>query len=396
MDNILSYIKWRGDLTVRQSRFNEVDNLILSTLSYLSFDGIIPESPAGSISIGQAAQRYFRLHPLPDEQDIEKMNTGSGREWMFYLMASSRRFRNMRLSNYKNILDPESVKQFTAMTIHTFRNDLYIAYRGTNDTLTGWKEDFLLACLPEVASQEEAVNYARTVAEQYTQKRLFLGGHSKGGNLAVYAAVKVPMNIQDRIQTVWSNDGPGYQEDFITSESYLRMAAKIHTIVPKSSVVGMLMAHDHQYTIVDSYQKGLLQHDGLSWRVIGNQFVHFPELTRESQAAGRSIRTWLDTHPQEERLAFVNALFDVLSATGTQKLSEIRRDRIKSMIVSLPYYRELPKDTREQILRFFVLLNSVTLRLNNETAIEKTSRMIGKISFSTRSAGRKAREERKR
>lgn len=146
MDNILSYIKWRGDLTVRQSRFNEVDNLILSTLSYLSFDGIIPESPAGSISIGQAAQRYFRLHPLPDEQDIEKMNTGSGREWMFYLMASSRRFRNMRLSNYKNILDPESVKQFTAMTIHTSRNDLYIAYRGTNDTLTGWKEDFLLAC----------------------------------------------------------------------------------------------------------------------------------------------------------------------------------------------------------------------------------------------------------
>lgn len=137
MDNILSYIKWRGDLTVRQSRFNEVDNLILSTLSYLSFDGIIPESPAGSISIGQAAQRYFRLHPLPDEQDIEKMNTGSGREWMFYLMASSRRFRNMRLSNYKNILDPESVKQFTAMTIHTSRNDLYIAYRGTNDTLTG-------------------------------------------------------------------------------------------------------------------------------------------------------------------------------------------------------------------------------------------------------------------
>ena len=247
MNNIFSYLPWRGDLTLTQSRFNEVDNLILSTLSYLDFSGIVPKNGEQEITIQRAAEEYFSLHGIPKHPDLEKASSLELREWMLYLMTDTRRFRNMRLSCLVQILDTEQVKQFSAMTILVSRKQLYLSFRGTSDVLTGWKEDFLMACMPEVPSQEEAVLYTERVAEQYPNHRLLLGGHSKGGNLAVYAAVQASPEIQSRIDIVWSNDGPGFQEAFLRSEAYQALSPKIRSIVPKSSVVGMLLAHPENY-----------------------------------------------------------------------------------------------------------------------------------------------------
>ena len=390
MNNIFSYLTWRGDLTLTQSRFNEVDNLILSTLSYLDFSGIVPKNGEQEITIKRAAEEYFFLHGIPQRPDLKKASSLELREWMLYLMADTRRFRNMRLSCLVQILDAEQVKQFSAMTILVSRKQIYLSFRGTSDDLTGWKEDFLMACMPEVPSQEEAVLYTERVAAQYPDHRLLLGGHSKGGNLAVYAAVQASPGIQRRIDSVWSNDGPGFQEAFLCSEAYQAVSPKIRSIVPKSSVVGMLLAHPENYQIVDSSQIGLLQHDGLSWQIMGDHFVTLPELTRESIRTDQRIRKWMQKIPQEERKEFVDALFDVLNASGAHTLSEVRKDRVKTITSSFSSMKELPKETRDRILEFIMLLNLISRRLNDENRINQTERLLEKApSLSIRTRRRK-------
>ena len=389
MNNIFSYLTWRGDLKLTQSPFNEVDNLVLSTLSYLDFSGIVPKNGKQDITIQRAAAEYFSLHGIPQRPDPEKASSLELREWMLYLMADTCRFRNMQLSCLVQILDKAQVKQFSAMTIQISRKQIYLAYRGTSDDLTGWKEDFLMACMPEVPSQEEAVLYTERVATQYPDHRLLLGGHSKGGNLTVYAAVQASPKIQSRIDIVWSNDGPGFQEAFLRSEAYQALSPIIRSIVPKSSVVGMLLAHPENYQIVDSSQIGLLQHDGLSWQIMGDHFVTLPELTRESIRTDQRIRKWMKKIPQEERKEFVDALFDVLNASGAHTLSEVRKDRVKTITSSFSSMKELPKETRDRILEFIMLLNLISRRLNDENRINQTEKILEKVP----SLSRRARHE---
>ena len=160
---------------------------------------------------------------------------------MLRKMAASRRFRDMKLNCFVSWLDTEKAEQFAALTIETGDGLLYLSFRGTDDTLAGWKEDFLLACLPEIPAQKMAVQYVRDVARQYPRKRLRLGGHSKGGNLAVYAGVYAPGSVQKRIHAIWSNDGPGFHDDLLDLPEHQRVADRTVSTVPNSSVVGMLL-----------------------------------------------------------------------------------------------------------------------------------------------------------
>lgn len=368
--NILTYLKWRGDLTLSQSRFNEVDNLILSILSYLSFGDIIPSLGQGEITMENAAQIYFKRSGMPKPPQIVS-NSEESLRWLFYLMAASPRYRRMKLSAAVDILDTANAKQFYAICIHISNRQLYLSFRGTADDLAGWKEDFLLACVPEIPSHREAVHYLQEIASYYPNKMLMLGGHSKGGNLAVYAASLAPRDIQLRIQAVWSNDGPGFQETLVASEGYRNISHEIHTIVPKSSVVGILLTHEEKYKIVNSSQIGLLQHDGFSWEVSGNHFVAIPELTKQSIHVDQAIRAWLDQMSLEDRKQVVDCLFNVLYASGATTLSEVRKDRLKTMIVSISHMKEVPKDSRERIIEFLMLLAQIEHRLNIESKLEK-------------------------
>ncbi len=147
----------------------------------------------------------------------------------------------------------------------------------TDDTLAGWKEDFYLSCMQEVPAQKKAVEYTEAMARQYPRVKLRLGGHSKGGNLAVWAGVFCPLAVQRRIRSVWSNDGPGFHDEILSLPQHVRLEERIHTIVPRSSVVGMLLEHEEDYTVVDSSQQGLMQHDGFSWAVKGPRFCPTPQ-----------------------------------------------------------------------------------------------------------------------
>lgn len=346
MGTILDYLGWRGDLTLKQSPFNEVDNLLLAELSFLELTDIVPDIGEGrSVKLHRAVEEYFA------RREGEALSMGvlvpdqiltMARE-----MAASPRFREMSLSGFRSILDPDQEIQFAALTIDTGDGCLYLSFRGTDDTLVGWKEDFNMTFLTKVPSQQLAVEYVQETARHHRGKQLRLGGHSKGGNLAVYGAVYCGSAVQKRLETVYNNDGPGFKESLLERPEYRAVRERIVTIVPQSSLVGMLLEHDDNYHVVQSSQQGLYQHDGFSWQVLGTRFVRMEDRTSEGRVNEEAIRGFFANLDDEQRRQFVDAMFEVLGSTNAQTLTELDSDRLRSLTAMVKTYKELNKESRQ-------------------------------------------------
>ncbi|MBR5470943.1 MAG: DUF2974 domain-containing protein [Oscillibacter sp.] len=374
MANILDYVDWRGDLTLAQSSFNEVDNLILAELSFLNWKGIVPAPGEGeSVSLRQAEEAFFARVPAGETVDMGVLVPQAIPD-LLRKAAASDRFGEMRLAGFVDLLDVQRGEQFAALTVETGDGAVYLAFRGTDDTLAGWKEDFEMAFLPEIPAQKKALEYLNVMARQYPRKKLRLGGHSKGGNLAVYAAVFAPERLQKRIETVWSNDGPGFHENILSLPQHAQIAERIRSIVPKSSVVGMLLEHEEDYAVVDSSQLGFLQHDGFSWQVRGSGFVHLHQVTEQARLSDQELRAWVQTLTVEDREKFVSALFDVLSASGAVTLTDLKADRVKAVTAMVKAAKDLDKGTREGLLNFISILFKGNLRMVLEGIQEETEK----------------------
>ena len=374
MANLLDYLDWRGDLTLEQSPFNEVDNLILAELSFVDFKDIVPAPGAGeSVNLREAAEAFFAKFPEGEKIDMGVLVPDAIPD-MLRKMADSRRFGDMRLNCFVDHLDVGKGEQFAALAVETGDRTLYLSFRGTDDTLAGWKEDFELACMPEVPAQKKALDYVRDVARQFPRKKLRLGGHSKGGNLAVYAGVFCPESVQRRIIAVWSNDGPGFHTDLQDLPEHRRIAERIYSIVPKSSVVGMLLEHEEGYTVVDSDQLGFMQHDGFSWQVMGNHFVTLRQVTRQAHLSDQELRKWVHGLSVEQREAFVSAMFDVLTASGAVTLTDLKVDSFKAVGAIIKAMKDLDKETRDGLWDFLAILFKSNLRMVLEGIQEETEK----------------------
>mgnify|MGYP004466615415 FL=1 len=366
MANILDYLSWRGDLTLAQSPFNEVDNLILAELSFVNFTGIVPGPGEGEgVPLHTAAEAFFRSHEggdmgmgvlVPDEIPA-----------LLRKMAECPRFREMRVNSFRDHLDVRKAEQFAAVTVELGDGSLYLSFRGTDDTIAGWKEDFLLGCQPEVPAQKKAVAYVKAVAGQYPRRKLMLGGHSKGGNLAVYGGIFVPLAIQRRISAVWSNDGPGFYGAVLETPQHARLEGRIHSIVPKSSVVGMLLEHEESYTVVDSDQTGLWQHDGFSWQVLGTGFVTLRQVSRQGRRNDLALKEWVRRLPVDQREKFVDGLFEVLTASGATTLTDLKEDGFRAAGAMVRAMKDMEKDTRDALFNAIATL----FRSNIQAAVEE-------------------------
>ena len=345
MANILDYIRWRGDLTFDKSSLNEVDSLILAELSYLNFESIAQNSEG--VSLDKAAGQYFA-----EERDKQK-NTGDLQKpdyfSMLKLMADSERFSNILLSNYVQEVDTDKNMQFSAVTFQLNKDLCYLAYRGTDDTLLGWKEDFLMSVMDTVPSQAAAVRYLKWVMEAHSNCKWYIGGHSKGGNLAVYAATNAGEAKQKQILGVFNHDGPGFKESIVQTKEYEVVRRRIYTSVAQSSIVGMLLEHDENYTVVQSLEKGAMQHDGFSWEVCGTQFIHLESVTKESRIADMTIRRILSDMSDEQRRQFTESLFSVLAADKNRTLTDIRMDGFRAVRAMLKTYDHLDKASKKAL-----------------------------------------------
>ena len=353
MANIFDYLIWRGDLSFLEAPFNEIDNLILSRVSYFPFDNTIEENEC--ITIKEAYEKFEKLDKqkihILQKEDID----------LFPALAKSERFANLKLKKYINKIDIKSEKQFSAITIILPDNTAYISYRGTDNTLVGWKEDLNMSFMDLVPSQIDAVNYLNNL-EKEIKGDIRVGGHSKGGNLAVYAAAFCLKKIKNKIIQVYNNDGPGFCKKIIESNEYIEILPKIHTFIPQSSVVGRLLNHEEKYTVVESTQVGLLQHDLYSWQVLGGNFVTLEEVTNGSQIVDKTIKEWLKSISPEERGKFLDILFEILNSTDAKTLSEMSSNWFASAKAVLTTYKNLDSENKEIIIKTITSLMNIAKR----------------------------------
>jgi hypothetical protein len=348
MATIFDYLTWRGDLTFKQSPFNPVDNIIFALLSYLPFDGIVP-GPAEkkAIPLAEAANRLEAsqaANPAPEQYLMFKENP-----LLLSALAVSERYRNLGLTGYVNHIDISREKQFAALTILNGGRSAYIAYRGTDNTLVGWKEDFNMSFSPQVPSQAEAVSYLETMANRLRARTLLAGGHSKGGNLAVYAASFCNPRVQRRIAGVYNNDGPGFHPSVLAGKGYKLIRNRIHSFIPQSSVIGMLFEHDDDYTVIKSSQTGLMQHDIYSWEVTRNDVVSLDTVTQGSLFIDRTLKEWIYGLTADQRKRFIDALYEILSATEAKSLPELTANWLKNARIMMQSFNNIEEPTKDLI-----------------------------------------------
>ncbi|OCN03914.1 hypothetical protein A4S06_03725 [Erysipelotrichaceae bacterium MTC7] len=344
MTNIMDYLAWRSDLTFTQSPFNEIDALILARLSYVRFDGIVDEALQKQTQLQEAANTYF-LHP----EDARTLTPTELEDQPFLQsLAKSARFQSLKLSGYRNHLDPVAEKQFSVITIEIQPNTYYISYRGTDNSLIGWKEDFNMTYLHIIPAQRDAKQYFAEVCRTFSGSYI-LGGHSKGGNLAMYAALFSKPSQQTKILNVYNFDGPGFQKETVAVYKKNPLCERIHTFVPKSSIIGMLMYRDLPYTVVDSSEKGINQHDVYSWQIMGKHFIELPNLTDESMFIDTTIKTWMRQIAPAERKKFIDSMFELFENAGSTTVHGMGEAKLKSLSGMLDAYSHMDKQTRKDM-----------------------------------------------
>lgn len=341
MPNLFDYLEWRGDLTLEQDPFNEIDALILSRLSYAPLDGIVTDSFHPGPDLAEAARLYGAKEDAAElvymEKDLD----------LLLAAGQSTRFCGMRLSGYVNSLDHELEKQFAALTVHC-GNFIFVSFRGTDDTLVGWKEDFNMSFRSLVPAQTHAVVYLLDCAAALPGA-IRVGGHSKGGNLAVYAAAFCGENIQERIIKIYNHDGPGFHEETLATPGYAAVRDKIGTYIPQSSVVGMMLGRKENYLIIRSSQSGLFQHDLYSWEVQRKDFIYLTEVTNESRFVDSTLKTWLNEVSPEQREKFIDGLYEIVSAANARTTSEFTAKWYESAAAGLKSLLNMDEETRKGI-----------------------------------------------
>lgn len=313
MAGIFDYLKWRGDLTFAQDPPNAVDALIFCGLSYIRYGSCVEANPQKPQLLKSAAEDFFVLSDYETRSRVQKDLD------LLHAAASTVRFGNTEICLYRDQLIPEQETQFAAMTFLLDDGSMFLAFRGTDNSLVGWKEDFNMTFQQTIPAQRLAQQYVRDVALEYNRP-MYLGGHSKGGNLAVFASARSSPMIQYRIRQVYNNDGPGFTKYLMGDPGYLAMVPRIRTYIPQSSVIGMLLEHEEPYTVIRSKSVGLLQHDLYTWDVLGKEFLPVEEITEGSQFADATIKTWFANMTNQERNQLVDVMYSLLSTGGVDSV----------------------------------------------------------------------------
>lgn len=316
MDDLHSYLKWRGDLSFAAASANEVDALIFSALSYIRFSDAVSSSVDSPICLRDAASA---LLCLPDAASHCRVAADLS---LLRACAQTNRFGKVKILFYQDTFLPDEETQFSAVSFLLDDASAFLAFRGTDNTLVGWKEDFNMSFRDEIPAQRLALSYTKRFTAAYPLP-LRLCGHSKGGNLAVYAAAKSPPSVQKRILAIYNNDGPGFQKTMMTDPGYLAVIPRIHTYVPQSSVVGMLLEHEEPYRVVRSSASGIWQHDLYSWVLDGPHFLHLDALAADSRMIDRTVKAWLSGLSMNERNEIVDTVFDLIGSGDAKYAREI-------------------------------------------------------------------------
>lgn len=346
MPNMMDYMEWRGDLSFSADPFNDVDNLILAYLAYTEFEGIVPDDGT-QIPINKVREKFFSLNP---HSEIEHSDDILERTALLMDgMITGDRFGTAHMAYHVDIVKSDEDIQMSAVTYILSDGSAYIAFRGTDNTVVGWKEDFKMSYLPETGGQRAAIDYLNRIGSEIDGP-LRVGGHSKGGNFAIYASAFCRRDIQDRIMQVYNNDGPGFRNEVMEKDEYRRILPRVKSIVPESSVIGMLLGSGKEPLIVDSSAKYLLQHDAMTWQIRRNGFAaathsEFGRFVRATQ------KDWLSKLDDETREQIVDSVFSLISATGADTFEEMKDKKLKSLERIISSVQGMSRARQKELLR---------------------------------------------
>ena len=374
MSNFLDYLAWRGDLTFEKDPFNSIDALILSTLSYVDFKDVVPGRGEGIITIEEASEKFFKIHS--EEELAQNKSFINYAPALLKALAGSERFRKAYLLNFVDDTDISREIQFAAVEIDTSDGTSFISFRGTDDTIIGWKEDFNLSYMT-VPSENEAALYLKDVTEG-REETIRIGGHSKGGHLAIYAAMTADPEISSRIEKVYSFDGPGFNHEAMESEKFRSVQPKIIKIIPETSIIGRLLENSTEPVVVKSTELGIMQHDPKSWQLEGKRFETCPSTDKISDAFDETMSIWLGEMSFDDRKVFVDELFSVFEASGCEYLSTMTKVGVRGTRAMIERMGQIRNDSgakvRTLVKMFLINLNTLKDNVLKEKFEEKTRR----------------------
>lgn len=366
--NLTEYVLNKGCDSMKERSFCDVDSLVLCQFAYLKFDGLVPDVDSGMGAVG--------LQELSEHADYEKLFADERyrevNEELFGAMVSSRRFGTLKLNFYENIIDVNKETQFSAVTCLLEDGTVFIAFRGTDETIVGWKEDFNMAFTEPVVGQLIAVKYLNHAARLFAGE-FQVGGHSKGGNFAVFAAMKCDADVKARIQKVYSHDGPGFRPEILKSGDYEAVKERVCKTLPHSSVVGMLLQHQENYEVVSCKKFGLMQHNPFNWQIEDCEFVKVKDIYYGRRLMDEALNEWILSLPQDQLTLFVDTLFQVIEASEADNLIDMAAEWKKSATGVLNAVKEIDDDTRKMLKKILLrLFEIISHRLKKEMRKKKS------------------------
>ena len=317
MSTIFDYLDHVTYDSIYDRPFNELDVLALTELTYLPFDRIVPQGDTTNIEVrlSDATELVDRTTDfIVTDQHLQLVDN----------LATSKRFKNIKLLNYVDEYDLDVQKQFAAMTYRLTMDVYLVVFRGTDDTLIGWKEDFHMTYMDHIPAQRRAASYLQHVMKEFPKGRFMVAGHSKGGNLAAYACSYLPDQLSEQVDAIYCYDAPGLNKSIIKTEGYQRIAHLIHRFVPQGSIVGMMLEVPEPATIVKSRAfGGFAQHDAFTWMVEKDGFVTLDQTSPDSQQMDQTLKQWVQEVPDSQLKKFFDTFFGLFLDTGITSINDL-------------------------------------------------------------------------
>ncbi len=377
MGKIMDYVHWRGDLNFLKDPFNDIDALVLALLSYLPFQGIVPGIESNKeITLKETARQLFLKAPTEKRKSKKSSSTVSSSfdseiTELLNQAANCARFENMLLSGFEENTDFVVGRQFAAVTFTLKNSEIkkVIAFRGTDNSIVGWKEDFQLAYMEQIPAQESARKYLERTIGVFSSQFIACG-HSKGGNLAMYAGSHLDAIRQIKLKKIINFDGPGFDFTIVQQNAFLHLEHKIINYVPEESMVGLLLDSVGKRIVVSSAARFVFQHDAFNWGVERTKFVP-GRLSNNAKLMEQTLKSWLTEISISEREIFLEALFDILGVSEGKVIKFDPQENLKDINYILAKYSKMDKKTKALITHIAKSLTAEVRKTISSTIEEK-------------------------
>ena len=357
MKNMLDYIKEFGHVSFEERAFSEIDALVLTELEYLPLEKVVPSDENGEdfVTVKEIAE-YMQEHKQ-ELFDENPMMITQERHEVSQVIADAPRFQSLKFFGVVSEWDKDTTKQFAAVTVEVEPSVRLVVFRGTDETLIGWKEDFLMTYSPLVAAQTDAKEYLAKQASLWGGD-LMVSGHSKGGNLALYAAATQEEDVQLRIVDIFCFDSPGLYRSVLETKGYQNIVPLAMRYIPQDSLVGLMLESEVPYVIVKSNATGAMQHSAMTWEIEDGQFIKMEKLTKNSQLNDQTFKKWTESVSDEELELFWNVFFELLFSVGIDTVNDLYGQFMHYVQEFLKAAGNMDEEKRELLTRIALLLVS--------------------------------------